>query len=104
MEWLISFIGQLFKKRKYKKFITYYRNNPDKFCEDYLGIKLFDYQKEIIKNYANDKNKNIKQKPIINCDGYYPQCPNCYYFDLEKYAEECSECGQPLDWSFLDKV
>ncbi len=38
------------KHRKYKKFIQYYKSNPDKFCEDFLGIKLFEYQKKMLKD------------------------------------------------------
>lgn len=49
-------------------------------------------------------NEIIKYKimPIINCDGYYPQCPRCYYFDLEQ-GKDCPQCGQEIDWDFLDK-
>ena len=50
-----------------------------------------------------ENNENIKLRPIINSDGYYPQCPNCKYFDLEMYAEQCPECEQLLDWDFLNK-
>ena len=47
------------------------------------------------------KYKVHKVQPIINCDGYYPQCPSCYYFDL-KINENCPQCGQEIDWDFLN--
>ena len=51
------------------------------------------------------KNKEIPIKPIINCDGYYPQCPTCEYFDLAvtgKKHTTCPKCGQLIDWTWLD--
>jgi rubrerythrin len=39
----------------------------------------------------------------INCDGYYPYCKNCGYFDLEHEQERCPKCGQLQDWSWLEK-
>jgi len=38
------------KKKKYAKWIEYWRRNPDIFCEEFLGMKLFDYQKKILKD------------------------------------------------------
>ena len=48
-----------------------------------------------MKNY----NKNIPLKVEINCDGYYPYCGNCGYFDLKDKEEKCPKCGQLPDWS-----
>jgi len=53
---IIKWIKNKIKRYKYKKFITYYRENPDKFCEDYLGMKLYNYQKKMIKDYFNNSN------------------------------------------------
>lgn len=46
---IIQWIKNKFRNRKMKKFIKYYRSRPDKFCEEFLGIKLFEYQKEILR-------------------------------------------------------
>jgi hypothetical protein len=48
---LLTRIRTKLKQRKYKKFIKYYRNNPDRFCEEFLGIKLFEYQRKILRGY-----------------------------------------------------
>jgi len=37
------------KYAKYAEAINYYRNNPYKFAEEMLGIKLFWYQKLMLK-------------------------------------------------------
>ena len=42
------------KAKKYAKAIRYYRDNPDKFCEEMLDIKLFNYQKEILREIMTD--------------------------------------------------
>jgi hypothetical protein len=52
-----------------------------------------------------NRNINIAKEPYINCDGYYPVCPNCGQWDLEengKDAIRCSNCGQLLDWEFKE--
>jgi hypothetical protein len=36
---------------KYKKAIKEYREHPDKYAEDILGVKLYPYQKEILKYF-----------------------------------------------------
>ena len=43
------------KLNKYKKFITEYRNNPVKYAEDMLDVKLLWYQKAIL-NIMSKKN------------------------------------------------
>lgn len=34
---------------KFEQVIKYYRNNPDKWVEDYTGSKLFKHQKLLLK-------------------------------------------------------
>lgn len=46
---------------------------------------------------------NIPLEVGVNCDGYYPYCKNCGYFDLEHEQERCPKCGQLQDWSWLEK-
>lgn len=36
------------KQRKRIRLIQKYREHPDKFCEEMLGIKLYDYQKQLL--------------------------------------------------------
>lgn len=51
----------------------------------------------------NDKKyttTNYPIEPIINEDGYYPQCPICQYFDLE-INNDCPICKQQIDWSWI---
>ena len=45
---------------------------------------------------------DIPLRVEINCDGYYPYCGNCGYFDLKHKEERCPKCGQLQDWSWLD--
>lgn len=52
---LIQWIKNKFHNRKMKKFIKYYRSRPDRFCEEFLGIKLFKYQKEMLREVMNDE-------------------------------------------------
>ena len=42
----------------------------------------------------------MSNKIIINPDGYYPVCPNCYE-EVDDIAEYCHKCGTKLDWSIL---
>lgn len=37
------------KRLKLWLFRRYYNRHPDKFCEKYLGVTLYQYQKEFIK-------------------------------------------------------
>lgn len=55
---------KLFKRKKYAKKIKYWRDNPDKFCEEYLNIKLFNYQKEILKKMMNECTDNVHQTSV----------------------------------------
>jgi len=50
-----------------------------------------------------ERNLDIPLEAGINCDGYYPYCKNCGYFDLEHEQERCPRCGQLQDWSWLIK-
>lgn len=52
---MIARIKQFIKKRRYKKFIIHYKNDPAKFLEDYLGIELYDYQKKLLNNTYKSK-------------------------------------------------
>lgn len=52
---IIRWIKNKFRNRKMKKFIKYYHSRPGKFCEEFLGIKLFDYQKEMLKKMMNNE-------------------------------------------------
>lgn len=46
------------KNRKVIRYINKFRDNPDLFCEEILGIKLFDCQKLLLKSFVNmDVNK-----------------------------------------------
>lgn len=46
------------KNRRFIRDINKFRDNPDLFCEKILGIKLFDYQKFLLKSFVNmDVNK-----------------------------------------------
>lgn len=47
------------KKRLYLESITYYRQYPDVFCEEYLGISLNIYQKVIIRAFFRFSFSNI---------------------------------------------
>lgn len=51
---IIQWIKSKFRNHKMKKFIKYYCSRPDEFCEEFLGIKLFEYQKEILKEMAKE--------------------------------------------------
>jgi rubrerythrin len=61
----------------------------------------------MIKQFKGRKGRfmelNIPLEVGINCDGYYPYCKNCGYFDLEHEQERCPKCGQLQDWSWLEK-
>ena len=52
---MIAKVKQFIKKRRYKKFVKHYKNNLAKFCEDYLGIKLYNYQKKMLNNTYKSK-------------------------------------------------
>lgn len=42
--------GQIqFRKELYNKAIAYYRQRPDEFCEDVVGIKINVYQKLMLR-------------------------------------------------------
>lgn len=46
------------RNRRVIKDINGFRNNPDLFCEEILGIKLFEFQKLLLKSFVNmDVNK-----------------------------------------------
>lgn len=46
------------KNRRFIRDINRFRNNPDLFCEEILGIKLFEFQKLLLKSFVNmDVNK-----------------------------------------------
>ena len=45
----IQNINNYLKIKKYVKCIRCWRENPDVFCKEYLGIELFEYQKRILK-------------------------------------------------------
>jgi len=53
---IISSIKHYFHKRKMTKFIRFYREHPAEFAEEYLGCKLYPYQKELI-NVMNSRYK-----------------------------------------------
>jgi hypothetical protein len=40
--------SKLKKQRKRIRLIQKYREHPDIFCEEMLGIKLYDYQKQLL--------------------------------------------------------
>lgn len=44
----------------YCEFKKYYDKNPDEFAENYLGIKLRPYQRQILKMLKNHKNINSR--------------------------------------------
>lgn len=46
---LFTWIKTKLKHRKYKKFIKYYKSNPDEFCEQFLDIELFGYQRKTLR-------------------------------------------------------
>ena len=41
------------------KTVEYWKEHPDEFAEEVLGIKLFPYQKKIIKNIWESSNRYI---------------------------------------------
>lgn len=46
------------KNRRFIRGINKFRDNPDLFCEEILGIKLFEFQKLLLKSFVNmDVNK-----------------------------------------------
>ena len=46
------------KNRRFIRDINKFRGNPDLFCEEILGIKLFEFQKLLLKSFVNmDVNK-----------------------------------------------
>lgn len=47
---IIRWIKSKLYRRKMKRFIKYYRSRPDKFCEEFLEIKLYSYQKKILRD------------------------------------------------------
>lgn len=54
-------VKQFENVQEYKNSIQKYRNNPVLFCEEFLGIKLFESQKqylEILLKIKNGENKN----------------------------------------------
>lgn len=42
-----------------KEFIEKYKNNPVKFAEDFLGLKLYASQKILLEELNKDKNEKI---------------------------------------------
>lgn len=61
--WIYKKITWRSKKKKYTEVIRYYREHPDKFCEEYLGMELYDYQKETLIKFNNGSTI----KTIPNC-------------------------------------
>lgn len=55
---IIQWIKNKFRNRKMKKFFKYYRSRPDKFCEEFLGIKLLEYQKELLRGMMKNEPSN----------------------------------------------
>ncbi|WP_297419102.1 hypothetical protein [Clostridium sp.] len=51
-----------FNKNKFKKFIKQYRNNPIKSTEDFYGVKLYWYQKILLKYLMNGEIGNEKTR------------------------------------------
>ena len=47
-------------QRKYQEQFQYWNNNPDKLLEDFYGIKLFWYQKIILKQMLKIVKRNEK--------------------------------------------
>lgn len=49
--------------------------------------------------------KNTPKPVKIAWDGYYPYCPTCGHYDLDKNGldkERCHVCNQLLDWENLE--
>lgn len=44
-----------------KKELEEYRKDPSKFLEDFFGIELFPYQKELIKNMIKENQNDEKE-------------------------------------------
>ena len=61
--WIYNKITWRSKKKKYTEFIRYYRQHPEKFCEEYLGMQLNDNQKEFVIKFENGS----VVKSIPNC-------------------------------------
>jgi hypothetical protein len=68
---LIYRIKWWLKCKKYKKHIKYWRENPDVFCEKYLGIKLYDFQKKLL--------REMNKHPEKFCPhgDRWDDCPDC---------------------------
>ena len=47
------------RRKKIVPYIKEYRDNPVGFCEDFLGINLFEYQKTMLKGMAKYKANKI---------------------------------------------
>lgn len=55
---IIKRIKQYFYNRRITKQIRYWREHPTEFCEEYLGCKLYPYQKVLL-------NKMVKEKKCL---------------------------------------
>lgn len=70
LKWIYNKITWKSKKKKYAEFIKHYRQHPIEFCEDFLGIRLNDCQKNIIIKFKNgstittipNRGKNVRSK------------------------------------------
>jgi len=51
----MGYKAKLKKQRKQLRLIQKYREHPDIFYEEMLGMKLFDYQKKMLKEYCKKR-------------------------------------------------
>lgn len=65
----INDIKDNLNNKKWKKFISYYRKYPDKFCIDVLNLKLYMFQRLILRAMA--RNQYVM---LICCRGKF-LCP-----------------------------
>lgn len=68
---LINYIKNYFKRKKYKKKIQYWRENPDLFCEEYFGMKLYDWQKKLVREMYKNPEKFCPH------GDKWDDCPDC---------------------------
>lgn len=104
-------IGEFSKYRGYAGTIVrnpssqMYSGKVQEICVEYYAPtldKLYDNFKTVVDLHL--KNDNPPMKVLINSDGYYPMCPNCYQEIETGYSRKerprFCECGQELIWKF----
>lgn len=71
-----------------------------------LSLKLL----EAISKGIEALDKQTSHLPLESYDGYYNgtpcyefRCPCCeHFFDDDETPDYCEDCGQAIDWSFLE--